>query len=92
MTFLLLAVACGNTTLPVGDPVNGEALFAAHCASCHAADGTGGSGQNLVNIVPSRTEQELTDTIQNGFGDMRATGLGDQDAADVVAWLIDSWG
>ncbi len=39
---------------PLGDPAQGAAYFAANCASCHAADGTGQFGPNIRN--KTRTE------------------------------------
>ena len=91
MFFLLLA-ACAGSDLPVGDATAGADLYASTCASCHAADGTGGAGPSLVSATPGKSDAELTDIIQNGTGDMAAQGLDDQQTADVVAFLVQSWG
>lgn len=86
---LLSLVACngkdGDTGSLTGDVTRGEAVFEV-CAVCHGADGTGGSGPSLVEEVPDQTDAELEDIILNGYGDMAAQDLTDQEVADVIAY------
>lgn len=89
---LLLLVACASSNLPVGDATAGASLYASTCAACHGADGAGGSGPSLVTTVPGQSDQRLTDIIQGGTGSMPAQGLDDQQTADVVAYLVQTWG
>ena len=69
-----------------GDPVNGEAVFAAECATCHAEDGTGGSGPNIAGGV---SPEKVAEFVLFGEEDMPAYDgdLEDQDIADVVAFV-----
>lgn len=89
--FLLLA-ACASSNLPAGDATNGASLYASTCAACHASDGSGGIGPSLVAETSGKSDVLLTDIIQNGTGDMAPQNLDDQEAADVVAFLVQSWG
>lgn len=71
-----------------GDSTNGEAVFSANCASCHGADGTGGSGPNLV-AEAGEDDAEWVEVILGGEDTMPAfvDVLTDQEIADVLAWL-----
>ena len=71
-----------------GDATNGATVFSANCASCHGADGKGGSGPNLLSEV-GEEQAEFVDTIIGGEDVMPAFGdtLSDQEIADVLAWL-----
>lgn len=42
-----------------GDPTNGEALFAAHCASCHAVTDTAGAGPGMAGVTERAAEYGL---------------------------------
>src|SRR5262245_36400223 len=47
------ALLLGSVALRAAEPT-GEQLFAAHCASCHGADGEGGGpAASTIKIVPS---------------------------------------
>ena len=68
-----------------GDPTSGETVFADNCASCHAADGTGGAGPNLTQ---TSFQDEYVDLILNGEDSMPSfSSLSDQEIADMLAWL-----
>ena len=91
----LFAVACGGKSGRVddinaleGDSDNGAAVFASNCAGCHAADGTGGSGPDITG---EDEQDEVTEIVLNGEGDMPSYDgdLSDQEIADVVAYVID---
>jgi mono/diheme cytochrome c family protein len=88
-TALLSACANGgraDTILALtGDDIAGESLYADHCAVCHAADGSGGSGPNLSNKVVGAG---VVNTVLNGAGEMPSfRTLSDQEVADLLAWL-----
>ena len=74
-----------------GDATAGGTKFSSTCAACHAADGTGGSGPSLVDAVPGYSDEELLDIMLNGNGDMAPVSLSDQEAADVLAYLIETF-
>ncbi|MEQ1504814.1 MAG: cytochrome c [Myxococcota bacterium] len=68
-----------------GDPVAGGDLYATDCATCHAADGTGGSGPSLVGKTDATA---MADVILGGNGDMPPfDNLSDQEIADIIAWI-----
>lgn len=83
---LLLACAGGDEEI-VGDATAGATVFADNCASCHAADGTGGSGPDLTGMTD---EAEIEEYVVNGDGGMPAFGdtLSEQEIADVVAHVL----
>jgi cytochrome c553 len=58
-----------TTTAPGPD---GAAIFAANCAVCHGADGSGGVGPDLRGIGQMHTLDELITVITNGRGAMPA--------------------
>lgn len=70
-----------------GDAVAGATVFADTCAPCHGATAEGGSGPSLIGTNEDYTPAGYVDVIQNGTGDMPAQTIGDQEVADVVAWL-----
>lgn len=98
MLLSLLLIACGSTTdtggkdtsggtdWTGGDATAGATVFADHCAACHGADGTGGSGPSLAG-TNMKDDSEVVGVIQNGVGDMPAQGLTDAQTKDVLAWL-----
>ena len=70
----------------VADPVRGEQLFAANCASCHGEGGTGGGvGPALAGSGISLDEARAT--IENGSGVMPADLVEGQELEDVLAYL-----
>jgi mono/diheme cytochrome c family protein len=78
-----------------GNAVQGETLYKVRCMSCHGDQGQGGVGLNLRNPVVQRANPEfLALTVRDGregthmapFG-KKGVGLGDQDIADVVAFI-----
>jgi mono/diheme cytochrome c family protein len=83
---------------PLGDPVAGKAAFGVSCASCHGADGTGGSAGSVVApaylgmvsdqylrtiVVAGRPELGCPDFLTRTPGQT----LTEQDVADITAWL-----
>jgi cytochrome c6 len=65
-----------------GAPVDGRALFAAKCASCHAADGSGATpagkrmgARDLRSVtVQGQSDGQLLSVITNGRGKMPGYG------------------
>jgi mono/diheme cytochrome c family protein len=51
-----------------GDSAEGQHLFTAHCAQCHGAEGEGGEGPALANVVllSSASDTYLFETIRRG--------------------------
>lgn len=78
----------------IGNPeaiAKGAKLFAGSCAACHAPDGSGGRGPNLVRRAAWHplTEEGTFDTIRNGVpgADMPATKLPDDETWNLVAFV-----
>lgn len=99
---VLLAAACGDDPDPVATPANdldGAALYAANCASCHGADLRGTSqGPSHLSIVyePNHHGDEaFRSAIRNGaaqhhwdFGDMPPVeGLTDDEVDAIIAFV-----
>jgi mono/diheme cytochrome c family protein len=70
-----------------GNTADGPTLFANHCAACHGADGRGGSGPDLADEVPGKSDGDLTDVILNGDGNMPPIAVSGDEAAVIVAHL-----
>jgi mono/diheme cytochrome c family protein len=66
-----------------GDVTRGTTLFAASCAGCHAADGTGGVGPNITQVSADAALAK----IAAGGGVMPAGLAKGQDAADIAAFV-----
>jgi putative heme-binding domain-containing protein len=78
----------------IGDPkaiAEGARLYANSCAGCHAPDGTGGRGPNLVSrtLWHPLDDNTIFRTIRNGVpgADMPPTPLSDEQTWDLVAFL-----
>jgi mono/diheme cytochrome c family protein len=93
---LLFLVACGgsstDTASVTGDTTAGADVYATSCAACHGASGEGGTGPAMADEVPGKTDAELEDIVLNGEGSMPAVSLGDQDLADLLAYLRAEFG
>ncbi len=78
---------------PIGDPVNGTALYAPNCVACHGANGEGGVGSQLQPnaFVQMNTTADLVAFIQEGREGTTMAGfetrLTEQEIADIVAHL-----
>lgn len=75
-----------------GDETAGETVFSTICATCHGADGTGGSGPNITGVTSGLSDAEIVTIIAEGKGSMPAQGLDDQEIADVLAYIRATWG
>ena len=63
------------------DLANGESVHNSVCMNCHAQN------QDIEHHVPEMTDEELSDLIQNGNGQMPATAVSGQDLIDLIAYL-----
>ena len=94
---LALAVACGNkdddsgaadgTDGADGTEVDGASVYASTCQNCHGDNGNDGFADDLTVEVPARSDDELTDVIQNGSGGMAAQNLSDDELSAVLDYL-----
>jgi len=55
-----------------GDGIDGEALYATHCLSCHTLDGSQGIGPNLANMMGHHDDEFILETINDGWDEMPA--------------------
>jgi len=95
----LSATACGDPVSDVlalhGEPGAGAAVYSDNCISCHAVDGSGGSGPSLIDGIPRHSDEQIVGLVLDGVGDEMpsfAGSLEDQDIADLLAWLRDTFG
>lgn len=84
---------------PPGDAERGAATFAAYCAPCHGADGSGGSARGSIvdgSYLALVSDQGLRSTVIAGRTDLGmpdfrgasgTTPMSPTQIADVVAWL-----
>ncbi len=80
-----------------GDAAAGQAIFSARdCSSagCHGTDGLSGSATPSLDVsVPASTDPQIVNTFLNGKGGMPAqASLSDQELADLLAYVSDTFG
>jgi mono/diheme cytochrome c family protein len=100
MLAALIAVGCATKnndgedtgTEESGEEVDGAALFALNCSACHGSDGTGVSGPDLTVSVPSLSDSNLMDVLENGTGSMAAPSLSPAEEDGVFLFLRDRFG
>lgn len=88
VTLTLALTGCAETI--TGDATAGADVYAANCASCHGADGTGDDANGFPNLVEEAPEAaEIEEYVRDGEGVMPAFEgtLDDQEIADVVAYV-----
>ncbi len=91
-----LALAPIDAGAPKGDAARGAPVYAAQCASCHGAQGSGGKYNALANpeLLASASDGFLATTIERGRENTPMKGFGGKLTApqidDVVA-LLRSW-
>jgi len=86
-----------SATVPSGDSVRGESLFASVCGGCHRDGGTGGSllDANYLSLISDQGiwasvlagRRSLGMPAWNEAMPSRPNGLTQQEAADIVAWI-----
>lgn len=77
-----------------GDPAAGEMVFNSKgCTStaCHGADGNSGSAPALSGRVSGLSDDQIIDSVLDGKGAMPPQDVTDQQMADVLAWLNDTF-
>ncbi len=75
----------------LGDPAAGATAYSTHCASCHGADGLGGTASSVLataylGLVSDQYLRTVTVVGRPHLG-MPPTNLADPEVADIVAWL-----
>ncbi len=75
-----------------GDAAAGEAIYMDSCSGCHGADGSGGVGPSLIDAIPVHSEVQIANIVTYGDGDMPAVSCHDQDLADLLAYLVETFG
>ena len=79
-----------------GDADAGATVYASTCVSCHAADGTGGTGSDLTATVPGLDRDGVVEVLVEGIPNTSmvsyAAILSDQEIADVAAYVMREWG
>jgi cytochrome c551 len=100
MTLFLVLLACSggkDSASGTADAANGATLYSNSCEGCHGADGTlgvdiGGSPAADLNVeVPEQSDDELTNVMIDGFGNMPSQFTDPQDAADCLAYLRETF-
>lgn len=74
----------------VGDAAAGATVYNATCAACHGADGNVNEAK-LTEEIPALTDDEIEDVILNGYDEMPPQGLTEQEVADVIAYLRETF-
>lgn len=98
----LLVPACGEGVDPARiddilaldrDAAAGEDVYAS-CASssCHGSNGDSGSGPRLSRRVPRGSDEDLIEIVLAGEGGMPPQDLDDQEMADLLAYLRQTFG
>ena len=93
----------GNTVEPArvdailalpGDTAAGETVFGrCAAAACHGADGNSGTtGAPLRDEVPELSDERLIQIVLGGYETMAPQNLSDQEMADVLAYLRETFG
>mgnify|MGYP006063853625 CR=1 FL=1 len=74
-----------------GDAAAGSSVYTDSCASCHGADGSGDIGPSLIDAVPEHSDVQIANIVTYGSGDMPAVDCHDQDLADLLAYLFETF-
>lgn len=67
--------------------LDGDAIYAQSCVSCHGADLSGTVGPDLTQIGSKLSSDEITEIVLNGQGDMPPVDLSPEDADILAEWL-----
>src|SRR5215831_5729805 len=91
MRAFVLWISAALVSVAAQSPDAGRQTFVARCAGCHGTDGNGGElGPNIATRVPTRTDQELTTVVRQGFvasGMPGFANLSDGDTGALVQFL-----
>ena len=72
-----------------GNASNGGPVYVRACQSCHEADGSG-EGMQMSSAVPADSDDQLAALVAGGTH-VAATAMTDQEAADLIAYLRQTW-
>jgi len=88
VVFALAAAGCGSGggDVQTGDATHGKALFAAKCAKCHGANGTGGTLAPRLGGAPIDLD-EAKERIDEGASGMPAHLVEGRQEEDLLAYL-----
>jgi mono/diheme cytochrome c family protein len=80
-------------TLP-GDVTAGETVFVDNCSSCHNINGDAGPiGSSMAAWVPMHEPADALEVLREGRAPMPSfNSLSDQELANVLAWLFETFG
>lgn len=72
----------------------GSKVYDVYCAGCHGGKGEGGVGTKLVGLASLKDFRGISSQILGGGGQMPGFGssLDDQQVADVMTFIRNSWG
>lgn len=70
-------------------PLDGKKLYQVHCAGCHAPDGSGGTGANLLGKMTNGTRAKMIGVVKHGIPGtaMPAASLSDIEVNKVVTYV-----
>lgn len=77
-----------------GDASAGQTIYArCSVSSCHGTDGNSGPAGTpaLADEVPEQSDEQLVQIVLGGYGSMPAQPMEDQDMANVLAYLRDTF-
>jgi glucose dehydrogenase len=95
LTAAALAASCSSDGSSSGEAASGgAAIYAANCATCHAADGGGGQGPALADGASDLSSAEMVEVVTDGKDAMPAWKgtLTEAEIAEVVAYIQDDLG
>ena len=78
-----------------GDASAGQTIYArCSVSSCHGTDGASGPAGTpaLTEEVPEQSDEKLVQIVIGGYGSMPAQPMEDQDMANLLAYLRDTFG
>ena len=86
-TLSLFLFAASLTAAPV--VLDGPKLYKIHCAMCHGADGSGGTGANLLGKLTHSGRAATANVVKHGISGtaMPAAKLTDPEIRRVVAYV-----
>jgi mono/diheme cytochrome c family protein len=73
--------------IELGDPIAGAKLFAANCARCHGAGGSGGFGPKLIGLGDRYAPSFFAWRIKDPTPPMPKLRLSDRQIADLAAYI-----
>lgn len=71
-------------------PLDGKKLYQVHCSGCHALDGSGGTGANLLGKLTNGSRVKMASVVKHGIPGtaMPAAPLSEVEVNKVVAHVM----